>query len=114
MKKKYILLIITILVVGCVNDVQEVTENNYYGSDPYGKGYTFFVLDSSQNSISKVDMESNLIIDPYIELTEDADKLFLKGDYLYTISTDTAIVQKISILNKQINNLWLLTTTMHT
>ena len=102
-KTKLVLLtVFVVLLFGCYNKIDEITNQNYLGTDLEGKGYTIFVLDEAAKSIAKINIEKGEVVDPYIELVKPASSIVVSGNYIYTMDATTGLIQKISIIAKTI------------
>ena len=97
-----LLTIFILLLFGCYNKIDEITNQNYLGTDLEGKGYTIFVLDETAKSIAKINIEKGEVVDPFIELVKPASAIVVSGNYIYTTDAATGLVQKISIIGKTI------------
>ena len=97
-----LLTIFILLLFGCYNKIDEITNQNYLGTDLEGKGYTIFVLDETAKSIAKINIEKGEVVDPYIELVKPASSIVVSGNYIYTMDATTGLIQKISIIAKTI------------
>lgn len=102
MKTLFFLFSLLLFFTACYKDVEEITNVNHYGTDESGKGYTLFALDKQSKTISKINYmnKNNPVINPYITLSGEADKITVDGNYLYVISSVENTAYKIGIKDK--------------